>query len=67
MKRKAVLAASALVLILAALGWYSWGPRQAPPGQPELVSLDAGNSGSVVEAFNRDAGSVRILLLLSPT
>ena len=67
MKRKAVLAASLLAVVLAALSWYSWGPRQAPLGQPALVSLDTGNSGSVVEAFNRDAGSVRILLLLSPT
>lgn len=67
MKRRVTLGAIALALILAALGWYSWGPRHAPHGQPELVSLDAGNSGSVVEAFNRDASSVRILVLLSPT
>ena len=67
MKRRVALGAIAVALILAVLGWYSWGARHTPASQPELVSLDAGNSGSMVEAFNRDASSVRILLLLSPT
>jgi hypothetical protein len=44
-----------------------YGGSQVPAGQPELQALTSGSVGSLEEAFNADAGDVRILALLSPT
>ncbi len=67
--KKALLAGVALlVLCLAgAAAWYRWAPRQSPAGQPALVQLGEQDFAAFERAFNEAAGSVRVLLLLSPT
>jgi hypothetical protein len=60
-----------LPLLLVALGvaaaWHVWAPRIVPLGQPPLATLDAGTLQNVRADFNRDAGTVRVIVLLSPT
>jgi hypothetical protein len=66
---KKALAALALVLALALAlaGWYSWGPRHTPAGQPALTSLSPANFEVLRQAFNSASDQVRLVLLLSPT
>ena len=56
----AVLAAIAVVLFLASR-------HDVPAGQPPLAELNAESMTAFQEEFNRRAGDVRIVLLLSPT
>jgi hypothetical protein len=65
MKRKTiVLAATALLLLVAA---YFWGPSSVPQGQPPLLTLTAANFGGFETAFDADISVPRVVLLLSPT
>ena len=60
----------ALILLLAgfaAVGWWRFGTRIVPAGQPALVTLDAATIATLRDDFNRAQDSVRIVTLLSPT
>jgi len=57
-----------VVLVLAAgYGWWRFGTRYVPAGQPPLATVDAASLAALKEDFNRAAGETRIILLLSPT
>ena len=43
------------------------GPRQTPPGQPPFVHLNSGGFQVLIERFNSGGGSLRVLVMLSPT
>jgi hypothetical protein len=66
MNRKQTLAL-VVAFVLVAVGYYFWGSSHTPPGQPPLVSLNQGNVTQFQQSFNADAGSTRLVLLLSPT
>jgi hypothetical protein len=55
---------AALVTMLFAA---SCGGGHTPPGQPALLSLDAGNFSAIKDNFNSAPRSVRLIALLSPT
>ncbi len=64
---RALLAA---VLAVAALAGCGGGERDAaprPPAADEPTLIDAPDIRPVRDAFNADQGSVRLVLLLSPT
>ena len=59
---------AALVLVaVGAIGWIALGPRSVPAGQPPLAKLDAAGLPAFREAFNGASGSIRLLVMLSPT
>jgi hypothetical protein len=64
-KRALVLAATAILVLLAAV--YLWGPSSVPPGQEPMVTLSGANFSEFESAFDRDADVPRLVLLLSPT
>ena len=59
------------LLLLGAVGalfvYYLYGGSSAPAGQQPLGRLDTSNVSSLKDAFNASAGSVRLLVLVSPT
>jgi hypothetical protein len=57
----------ALVAVGLSVGWYLWGSRSAPRGQPPLTSLTSTNLDQFKIAFNGAADRRRLVLLLSPT
>lgn len=70
--RSVLLGAGALVLAIASAGvgaflWLRHAPRHVPEGQPELAWLDDASLSSFKQTFNDGSGTVRILVLLSPT
>jgi hypothetical protein len=68
MTRKRVLWALVLVAALGiAVAWYVRGPRAVPPGQPPLATLSPSALEALRADFNRAAGQVRVIILLSPT
>lgn len=67
MKKALAVLALTLALALALAGWYSWGPRHTPAGQPALASLTPANFEVIRQAFNGASDQVRLILLLSPT
>ncbi len=67
MKKVYGAASVSALLFMAAVGWYLWGPSRTPSGQPPLTTLHAENFESFEKAFNQAMGSVRIVLLLSPS
>jgi hypothetical protein len=67
LKWSVILAVLLLIVSLGALGWMKLAPRRTPEGQPSLVVLDSSSLDSFRSAFNDGAGSVRILVMLSPT
>ena len=66
MKRKYVIGAAVVALLLAGI-FYLYGGSRMPVGQPEMRSLTAGNSAEFKNEFNAAKGEVRVVLLLSPT
>ena len=64
-KRVIVLGVAAIVLLLAVM--YLWGPSSVPRGQEPLVALSNSNFSDFENAFDRDADTPRLVLLLSPT
>ena len=66
MKRKYILGALSVILLLAAL-LYFYGGSQVPSGQPALRSLTSQNLADVRDEFNAAKADARVLLLLSPT
>ena len=67
MKKRVAVPVAICALLVAAMLWYLYGPRQVPPGQPPLAVLDAGSLDTLRADFNRDADRTRIIILLSPT
>lgn len=65
MKRFWIIGLAALFPALA--GLYFTTPGHAPPGQPPLAVVDGQTLSALRAEFNRTAGSVRVILLLSPT
>jgi hypothetical protein len=65
--RRRALALTAVVALAAMFGWWQLGARAVPAGQPPLVTLDSSSIAALRDDFNRAAGGVRILVLLSPT
>jgi len=55
------------VVVVLCIGWYLWGSRRAPRGQPPLTSLTSTNLDQFKSAFNGAADRNRLVLLLSPT
>jgi hypothetical protein len=56
-----------LVVVVLTIGWYLWGSRRAPRGQPPLTSLTPANLDLFKSAFNGATDRNRLVLLLSPT
>lgn len=67
MNRRRALALTLLVALIGAFGWWRFGSRIVPAGQPPLVTLDSASMVAFREDFNRAVGDVRIIVLLSPT
>ena len=67
MTRRRLLLVAAIVAVAAAFAYYRCAPREVPAGQPPLATLDATALDTVRAEFNRAAGQVRIIVLLSPT
>jgi hypothetical protein len=57
----------ALVVVALSVGWYLWGSRRGPRGQPPLTSLTSANLDQFKTVFNGAADRNRLVLLLSPT
>ena len=56
-----------LMMGLTVFLYVRYGPRQTPPGQPPFVRLDSGNFQELIGRFNSGDGSLRVLVMLSPT
>ena len=69
MKRKRVILISVAVVIGAALlpVYYFYLGSTVPNGQQPLVRLNSANVESLKNAFNESAGSIRVIVMLSPT
>jgi hypothetical protein len=67
MIRRRAFSLTVLVALGAAFVWWQFGTRIVPPGQPPLVTLDSTSVAALRDDFNRAAGDVRIVILLSPT
>jgi len=67
MKSRLLILASIALAGFLALGWYFFGPRKTPAGQPPLVALTTNTFDQLRTAFNAASGDVRVVLLLSPT
>jgi hypothetical protein len=65
--RRRALALAVVVALVAALAWWQLGARVVPAGQPPLATLDTASVAALREDFNRAAGDVRVIVLLSPT
>ena len=66
MKRRAILAVVAAIVVLLAIV-YVWGPSSVPAGQQPLVTLSQANWSEFAAAFDADPNVPRMLFLLSPT
>jgi hypothetical protein len=66
MKRIWIVVLAAVVALLATGAYFSW-PGHAPAGQPVLLELDTRTLSALQAEFNRTSGSIRVILLLSPT
>jgi len=64
-RRKLSLLGLAVVALF--LLYYLYGGSTTPAGQPPLLRLNDSNLAVLKDAFNGSAGSVRVLLLVSPT
>ena len=65
--RRRTTVLTTVLLLLALAGWWQFLRRDAPPGQPPLVYLDAASLADFKEQFNADANAARAIVLLSPT
>jgi hypothetical protein len=66
MKRIWIVVLAAVLALLVTGAYFSW-PGHAPAGQPALVELDSQALSALQAEFNRASGSLRVVLLLSPT
>ena len=69
MKRKRIILILVAVVIAAALlgVYYFYLGSTVPNGQQPLARLNSSNIGSLKNAFNESADSVRVIVMLSPT
>jgi hypothetical protein len=65
--KKKMLGGVMLALVIAWVGWRIWEPVRTPAVQPPLTVLTVNNIDLFRRAFNDASGSVRLVLLLSPT
>ena len=56
-----------IMMGLSVFLYLRYGPRQTPPGQPPFVRLNSGDFQVLIERFNSGDGSLRVLVMLSPT
>jgi hypothetical protein len=56
-----------IFMVLAVFFFLRYGPRQTPPGQPPFVRLNSEDFHVLIERFNSGDGSLRVLVMLSPT
>jgi hypothetical protein len=56
-----------LLLLVTLAIFYYYGRSTVPSGQAPLLRLSGSNVAVLKDAFNRSAGFVRLLVLLSPT
>ena len=56
-----------LLVLAAGYGWWQFGTRYVPEGQPPLATLHPASLAALKEDFNRASGDTRIIVLLSPT
>ena len=56
-----------VVIAAAVFGQQQFGTHEAPKGQPALVHLDTAAIENLRTDFNAARGSVRLIVLLSPT
>ena len=66
MKRIWIIVLAAVLALLVTGAYFSW-PGHAPVGQPVLAELDSQALSALQAEFNRSSGSLRVILLLSPT
>ncbi len=66
MNRKRIILLS-LIAVVPLFLYYLYGGSQTPAGQQPLTRLDDSNLISLKDSFNQSAGSVRLLVLVSPT
>jgi len=69
MKRKRIILILVAMAIATALlvVYYFYLGSTVPNGQPPLARLNSSNIGSLKNAFNESANSVRVIVMLSPT
>jgi hypothetical protein len=67
MNRKRLLFAAVILSIASSLAVWWFAPSEVPIGQPPLATLDTASLETVRADFNRHAGEVRVIVLLSPT
>jgi hypothetical protein len=67
MNRRAAIRPLVLLAILGALAGYAFQVPHTPGGQPPLETVTAENLPAFRSEFNDAAGTVRVILLLSPT
>jgi hypothetical protein len=65
MKRAVIILV--VLVIVAFVGLYLWGPSKVPSGQPSLTTLSASNFTNFASAFDADPTVPRLILLFSPT
>ena len=56
-----------LMMGLSVFLYLQYGPRQTPPGQPPFIRLNSRGFQVLIERFNSGGGSLRVLVMLSPT
>lgn len=66
-RRKLLIVGFGILICLGGFLFFRNGPRQPPPGQPPFVRLNAENFHVVMERFNAGDGTLRVLVMLSPT
>ena len=67
MKRLRMPAIVIVSVLTASFGWWRFGTRYVPTGQPPLATLDPHSLGALKDDFNRFSGQTRVIVLLSPT
>jgi hypothetical protein len=66
MKKKLIILGVVMAVVLL-VAIYLWGPGKVPAGQPSLVTLSPANVSEFESAFDADADTFRLVLVLSPT
>lgn len=67
--RIGILLVIGALLLAGGLGYayLQFSPRETPPGQPRLITLDPGDLTPVESAFDAGNQGPRVLVMLSPT
>ncbi len=67
MKKLLIIILAVAAIGLGFLAYYLYGGSTVPTGQQQLARLTDSNLSSLKDSFNGSAGSVRVILMLSPT